>query len=231
MSKIFLIRHGQASLGKANYDQLSELGARQAELLGAYFAQLEVKPDLVVQGSMQRHAQTANSLLTNLHCGAERAEPSVQTNDLWNEFDFETLVKAYLAENSSELTAPKTPSDFFSLLKKALLAWSDNKIESPLPETWLDFESRIKSALSELYTLASNPSNGTIFVVSSGGAISMALKQILGTSNQTMIDLNLQTKNTGITELFAKRGSCYLSAFNHVAHLSSSEHFKLITHA
>jgi broad specificity phosphatase PhoE len=231
MSKIFLIRHGQASLGKANYDQLSDLGVRQAELLGSYFDKLQLTPDLVVQGSMQRHAQTASSLLMNLQCGAESAALQVQTNDLWNEFDFESLVKAYLAENSEELTAPKTPSDFFSLLKKALLAWSENKIESSLPETWLDFESRIRNALNELHTLASNPSNGTIFVVSSGGAISMALKQILGTSNQTMIDLNLQTKNTGITELFAKRGSCYLSAFNHVAHLSNTEHCKLITHA
>ena len=34
MSNIYLVRHGQASFGAADYDQLSELGLRQSALLG-----------------------------------------------------------------------------------------------------------------------------------------------------------------------------------------------------
>jgi len=33
MSDLYLIRHGQASFGKDNYDRLSPLGIRQARIL------------------------------------------------------------------------------------------------------------------------------------------------------------------------------------------------------
>ena len=35
MTTIYLIRHGQASFGAANYDQLSNKGEQQATLLGS----------------------------------------------------------------------------------------------------------------------------------------------------------------------------------------------------
>ena len=37
MGMLYLVRHGQASFGAADYDQLSELGARQCEALGRWF--------------------------------------------------------------------------------------------------------------------------------------------------------------------------------------------------
>ena len=37
MSELFLVRHAQASFGKADYDQLSELGVNQSRWLGEYF--------------------------------------------------------------------------------------------------------------------------------------------------------------------------------------------------
>ena len=36
MGSIYLIRHGQASLGAANYDELSPLGVRQSQLCGEF---------------------------------------------------------------------------------------------------------------------------------------------------------------------------------------------------
>ena len=38
MGTLYLVRHGQASFGAADYDQLSELGRRQSVRLGEYFA-------------------------------------------------------------------------------------------------------------------------------------------------------------------------------------------------
>ena len=40
MTTIYLVRHGQASFGKSNYDELSENGEAQAKLLGQYFKHL-----------------------------------------------------------------------------------------------------------------------------------------------------------------------------------------------
>ena len=38
MATIYLIRHGQASFGAEDYDKLSELGCRQAQVVGEYLA-------------------------------------------------------------------------------------------------------------------------------------------------------------------------------------------------
>src|SRR6476660_3762059 len=66
MGQIYLVRHGQASFGKANYDQLSELGIEQARLLGQWFASCGVHIDKVVTGDMQRHRQTAEACMAML---------------------------------------------------------------------------------------------------------------------------------------------------------------------
>ena len=38
MGTLYLVRHGQASFGADDYDQLSELGHKQSVRLGEYFA-------------------------------------------------------------------------------------------------------------------------------------------------------------------------------------------------
>lgn len=55
---VWLVRHGQASCGKSDYDNLSETGHEQAYLLGKHFAAHGVAPSLIVSGSMKRHRQT-----------------------------------------------------------------------------------------------------------------------------------------------------------------------------
>ncbi|KZX76040.1 hypothetical protein A3715_13790 [Oleiphilus sp. HI0009] len=222
MSKIYLIRHGQASLGKENYDELSSKGEQQAKILNRYFRELSISPDLVITGDMKRHQQTAQFALESIN---GQANTVIDTD--WNEFDFETLIRAYLSQLGPDASKPRTPSEFFSALRAALLAWSKNQIQTQLPETWNAFESRVEQALYSLNT----QDHKNIFVFSSGGAISMAIKHIMRLNAETMIDLNLQSRNTGVTELFIKGDKRYVSSFNHVSHLSSPEHLDLITHA
>ena len=58
MAHIYLVRHGQASFGSDNYDQLSSLGFEQARLLGQWFAHTRQSFGQVVTGGMARHRQT-----------------------------------------------------------------------------------------------------------------------------------------------------------------------------
>lgn len=55
---LWLVRHGQASFGKSDYDNLSETGHEQAYLLGKDLARRGIAPSLIVSGSMKRHRQT-----------------------------------------------------------------------------------------------------------------------------------------------------------------------------
>src|SRR5690606_28693520 len=58
MGTLYLVRHGQASFGADDYDQLSDLGRRQAERLGQYWASRGLHFDAVLTGSLRRHVQT-----------------------------------------------------------------------------------------------------------------------------------------------------------------------------
>ena len=58
MGQLYLVRHGQASLGADDYDQLSALGAKQSQRLGEHWRAQGLQFDAVITGTLKRHAQT-----------------------------------------------------------------------------------------------------------------------------------------------------------------------------
>jgi len=223
MSKLLLIRHGQASFGKKDYDNLSDLGIQQATWLGNYLNECGLKPSRIITGSLTRHKQTATSICQDLKFDGE-----IEEHIGWNEFDFQAIVYAFL-QLHPELTPPtKHPKAFFSLLKKAMTGWSKNELSSSLPETWSDFEHRVNEAmLFSKRKITDDP----ILVISSGGAISMALKKILRLDNAAMIDLNLQTRNTSVSEIYFNQSHDQLCSFNTTPHLDTKDRRGSITYA
>ena len=82
MSAILLVRHGQASFGAADYDQLSPLGVTQLRVLGAALSAQGVVPAVVMAGAMRRHGQTASAILE----GAGWRQ-DVTLDPAWDEFE------------------------------------------------------------------------------------------------------------------------------------------------
>ncbi len=225
MPKIILVRHAQASLGKSDYDALSDLGHKQAAILGRYIEQASWRPECIITGSLNRHKQTASGIQNAL----SQSIPTIENPD-WNEFDFKRLIQSYLEQHPEELPEKNDVRAFFSILKKAMLAWSCNELspKSGPMESWNTFSDRINNAIKETQRLSGdNP----IIVVSSGGAIAMLLKQILEINAKTMIDINFQIRNTSFTEVMAKPHKINLVAFNQVNHLSFQEDQHLLTFA
>ena len=61
MGTLYLVRHGQASFGADDYDQLSALGQAQARRLGEYWRESlgpELRFDAVLTGTLRRQLQT-----------------------------------------------------------------------------------------------------------------------------------------------------------------------------
>jgi broad specificity phosphatase PhoE len=58
MSKIYLFRHAQASIGKANYDVLSAKGELQAAELGKFLCKEKLVFDKVYVGNLSRQKHT-----------------------------------------------------------------------------------------------------------------------------------------------------------------------------
>ena len=60
MGQLYLVRHGQASLGAADYDQLSSLGERQSQRLGEHWRSQGLHFDAVITGALADHCHKTN---------------------------------------------------------------------------------------------------------------------------------------------------------------------------
>lgn len=225
MSELYLVRHAQASFGTDDYDRLSGLGHQQARWLGEHFRYRGLEFDRVLCGSMVRHRETVAGILG----GMDQDPAQFETDDAWNEFDFEAIVSAYLDEQGAELPEPGAPLTSFSqILRGALLAWAENRLRSPLPERWEQFEGRVRTGLGSV--TSETGANRRILLVSSGGAISTALRCVLDAPASTMVQMNLQLRNSSVSHLFFNSKNLHFSGFNHVPHLDHPDRAGAVTY-
>jgi len=224
MAELYLVRHGQASFGAENYDELSSAGVAQSRWLGEYYAQRGLRFDHVVTGTMHRHAQTADALLTAL--GGEPVE-IVQDADL-NEYDFRALFSA-LGESdaAASLLAEGSMKRFYQGLKQVLHLWSEDKLPGRVPETWVQFQARVERA-----RLAIQRRGGRrVLVVSSGGPIAAFSQQILQASAAAAISLNMQIRNSSVSQYVFNDSTMSLVTFNILPHLEQPERREFVTYA
>jgi broad specificity phosphatase PhoE len=62
MANLLIIRHGQASFGADNYDQLSALGQHQADLTGEFLSQSGVQLSAAFSGDLSRQRDHWSSI-------------------------------------------------------------------------------------------------------------------------------------------------------------------------
>ena len=97
MGSLYLIRHGQASFGADDYDVLSPIGIRQAEILGAHLAQLGVRLDRSLSGDLRRQQHTARAALSQFG-DAGTPVPELEIDSAFNEFDADAVIRNLLPE-------------------------------------------------------------------------------------------------------------------------------------
>jgi broad specificity phosphatase PhoE len=85
MSRVYLVRHGQGGTRKA-YDSLSELGRRQARLLGEYFIAEKICFNAAYSGALVRQEETAAEVRA-VYREAGACFPEIVREPGWNEFD------------------------------------------------------------------------------------------------------------------------------------------------
>ena len=224
MTELVLVRHAQASFGADDYDRLSELGWRQSRWLGEYFAARGATFDNVLRGSLRRHAET----LTGIAQGLGRDLDAGEDTRL-NEYDSHALLHAHL--KGKPLPESEDRREHFRVLREAMYAWTDGTLlgkpgGSPL-EPFAEFRGRVLGTLADLRAGRAQ----RILVVSSGGPISTILADVLGMPQRGVVDLNLQTRNTGITELQAGVSRIHCVSFNNVPHLDRPDRAGALTYS
>ncbi len=216
MGNLYLIRHGQASFGAADYDNLSELGHKQAERLGAYFKDKNLQFDAVITGTLRRHMQTWQGIAK----GAGFMHEPLQMQGL-NEYDSEAVIRTI---HPSKLQKPDTLEMYrhhFRLLKDGLKQWM-NGVVSPIGmPSYVDFQQGVVDALDHVRKNHIDGKFGNVLIVSSGGPISTAVGHILGTTAETTIELNLRIRNASITEFAFTPKRHMLVTYNTLPHLEN----------
>lgn len=224
MGTLYLVRHGQASFGADDYDQLSERGQAQARRLGEYWRERGLKFDVVYTGTLKRHQQTLAGIVQGLGGPA----PSTHSRPGLNEYDSEALLRAI---HPAPLPKPETPELYrhhFRLLCDALAQWMGGTISPENMPDWDGFAAGVHQVLEEV---RHQHSGQNVLLVSSGGPISTAVGQVLGTSPEVTIALNMRLRNIAVTEFTISPKRLMLQSFNTLNHLDSAEHRAWITSA
>lgn len=91
MTTIYFVRHGQAGT-RDSYDSLSELGRRQARLLGEYFVSQRISFAGAYSGTQSRQQQTGRGVEA-AYAAAGAPFPGIEANTGWNEFDLDLIYR------------------------------------------------------------------------------------------------------------------------------------------
>lgn len=211
MAEITLVRHGQASFGAKNYDQLSELGHQQAVWLGQHWRELDVNVDRIVTGTMVRHRQTAEGLLQGLG-----VDLSLEAHEGLNEYDFQGLLDP-LQKQYPDMwqDTGHARRDYYHNMKQALAFWMTGDITDDGQHSWETFCQRIQQGFEFSYQTDAKRT----LVVSSGGPISVILAEVLKLDHATTRNITLQIKNSSCSKLLYNGREFSLDSFNDVSHL------------
>ena len=222
MGTLYLVRHGQASFGADEYDLLSPLGHRQSVRLGEYFRQKGLVFEAALSGTLKRQVQTLAGICEGM--GAE-----VQTTQ-WpglNEYDSAAVIQALYSGPLEKADTPERYRQYFRLLKDGLAQWMAGVVSPRGMPTYNEFVAGVANALEHVRTHHEGP----VLLVSSGGPIATAVGQVLGTSAETTIELNLNIRNASVTEFSFSPRRHKLVTYNTLPHLDAPEYASWITYA
>jgi broad specificity phosphatase PhoE len=223
MPYLYLVRHAQPDFA-GHYDSVTPLGLQQSAWLGQHFAARGLQFARTVCGSLARQSGTLETLLQHLP-----EAPVLQVDPGFNEYDAASVLGAFHCGDERALRATGDRRAYFTAVRDALHAWSLAEGSREGLESWQDFGSRVKVAADA--ACAGLEPSAAVLVVTSGGVIGRLVADALDAGPQAAIQLNLQTRNTGVTEMVRGRSIARVVAFNAVPHLERADRAHAVTHS
>lgn len=224
MGTLYLVRHGQASFGAADYDNLSDLGHRQSVRLGEYWRERGMTFDAVITGTLKRQRQTWEGIAKGL--GVTRDD--VLSWPGLNEYDSTAVIAAVHPEKLPKPDTPEMYRHHFRVLRTGLQAWMQGTTAPVGMPSYVDFLAGVTTALDHVRL---NHFGARVLMVSSGGPISTAVGHVLGTSPETTVELNLRIRNSSVTEFAFTPKRQMLVTYNTLPHLDAPAYEGWVTSA
>jgi broad specificity phosphatase PhoE len=234
LSRVYLVRHGQAGT-RQSYDSLSDLGRRQARLLGEHFVREGIRFSAVYTGALARQRQTATAVLT-AYAEQEVEFPAQLVERGWNEFDLDHVYRelapvlcAEDAEFRQEFEAMRAEIHeagdqpdaevhrrWTSCDLRIVQAWIKGH-DRYRGETWDAFRARIMACRD---TLASHPEDDdNVLVFTSATPIGIWAALGMDVDDHRAMRLAGVLMNASYTVMRLRGEQLRLHAFNAVPHL------------
>lgn len=237
MSRVYLVRHGQAGTREA-YDWLSDLGRRQARLLGEYFVSEGIQFAAAYCGELARQEQTAAEVKAAYsHAGV--AFPRVATDRGWNEFDLDEVYRALAPrlcdedpefhreyrEMADQARAAAEQHDatvnrrWLPCDAKVVNAWMEGKHPHD-GETWPAFRERVARCRS---CLAQAERNANVAIFTSAVPIGIWTALAMDAHDERALSLAAVLHNASYTLVQVLEEQVRLRSFNAIPHLGAPE--------
>lgn len=223
MPYLYLVRHAQPDF-TGHYDSVTDLGVQQSAWLGRHMAARGLHFARVASGTLQRQVQTLEAALREMP-----AAPDPVLDPGFNEYDAASVLAAFHCGDERALRSGGDRRGYFTAVRAALQAWSRQEDAPAGTESWRAFGERVTTAADAICSGLAN--DAAVLVVTSGGVIGRLVAAALGADAEAAIQLNLQTRNTGITEMVRGRSVARLVAFNAVPHLEQPGRAHAVTHS
>jgi broad specificity phosphatase PhoE len=215
MATIYLIRHGQASFGAADYDKLSELGCHQAQVVGEYLRDCNITFDAVYSGDLLRQRETARLAI------ASQPEEVTHHIDLrFNEIQNDEQLKYLLPEVVKSNPAIEalverglsSSKDYQKVIDAVFNYWVSPRCNDSRIQSWADYSGGTRQAMLEL--MQAQGGGKTVGIFTSGGTIATIVAQVLGLGGEETYRFYEPMFNCSVSQLFYSGTRVSLSYFN-----------------
>ena len=234
MSLLTLVRHGQASYLKENYDELSPLGEIQSRKLGGYWLARGKRFDLVFYGPRERQIRTGE-IIGRMYKEAGEPWPQPVMLEHFDEFPGEDVVRTFLPGLSkkythlAEWTKEFLGTDDYDVKRRALdrvlyevtQRWIAGEVDSPEIPSWHEFLDRVAEGLR--IVREQSPKSSQVAVFTSAGPTAAAARVALGLTPLKTLDVTLMPRNASYSEFLFSGDRFTMATFNCFPHLDAPE--------
>jgi len=229
MSRLYLIRHGQAG-PRDDYDRLSSLGEEQVRRLGRHLVDHGVEFATAHVGRLSRQRRTAEAV-RNEYARAGLPFPDLIENALWDEFDLGNVYHELAGPLGED--DPRFKQEFNDMMTAIengdgdvhrnhnycdiaiVRAWTAGRYPYS-GESWLDFRVRLAKPRQALTAFGSGEN---VAVFTSATPVGVWMGDALGLAEREIWRLAGATYNSGISTFRVAEDDLRVFSFNNLPHL------------
>ena len=220
MANLLIVRHGQASFGAENYDQLSPLGQRQADLTGEFLRQMGTRFSAAYSGDLSRQRETGQRVLDQLEQAPELIVDS-RFNEVQTDEQIEVMMPLLVERDArfADLVAAMDTDtkSFQKIIETVFNYWVSSECDVSGIQSWKDYHGGVVSAFEDAMASAASGTDTAIFT--SGGTIATIVGHVLKLTSDRVYEFYEPVFNCSITRIIFNSRKCSLSTFNDVGHL------------